>query len=1446
MRVCVKLFLIIGLFLTPTLIAFENNESLYNMQKSPIYFTQNKGQFAKEVQYLCQSSGTQQFVTTAGLTYMLPRETEESKLNRKSKPESIVGSYAPHLEYYALKIEFKNTNKAITIKGENKLPWVSHYFQGRDPSKGITNVPNYEKIVAPNIYNGIDLAYYEKNGMLEYDLIVSPYGNPSDISIKINGADSLIKNNEGQLEIHTPFGEVIQSTPVTYQKINGKSVEIKSAFIINDNNASISFDVGDYNTELPLVIDPTYRFSYLYGSANDALGGVDMDTSGNIYVTGRTESVNFPATIGTYQGDYDVFVAKLTGAGSKIWVAYIGGSDEDKGRDVAVGPFDKVYLTGSTKSTNFPMAGGSIDDTYDGNGGLNAFVMYLSPAGDVVQYSTYIGGYTVDLSNIGIEDDKGTVGYAIEVDDAGYFYVAGGSNTSGFAGTVGAFDETYHGLTTMPGPSVVYYPDAFVCKFTPVGAFTGGGFFTFLGGYGMDVATGIDIDDIGNIYVSGFTSAPTTDPEEDNAFPYVEGSFYIYSLLGRTTFVTKLLPDGSDLVYSIPCGGANIDCYGMGVAVDDNYCAFVTGFTGTFNSGISIPFWVTANAFDTSFNASRADDAFVYKVNQDGSDIVWSTLLGGEGDDRAYAIDVDETGSPYVTGITYSDDFPLVDPGNLSIPYTAPPSNLFLAKIDPSGSNLDFSGKFGTVYEDYHFGPACVYNDQVVAFSGFNDIPVLPTQTDGFVYIFDVNDLYQPMVFNSINLSQPSLFPALQGISNKKILTIEINMTGVLNPMTVTEFSLSTNGTANPTTNITDARLFYLGSSIIIDTSQQFGSTVVSPSGSFNITGNQYLRSGINRFILTYGISGTAIVGDSIDAECLSVIIDGSAYIPAITAPHGGSIVAATQSGLTGTGLVGPGGDFADINDVLNSITQYGLAGDLVLELTPGQHYGQIQLPSKKGTSKSNIDQRAAGNVVFQSHGAPNSAELMFFATDSMSNYVIQANWPVGDTMFIRNLKITALGDEYATAIELTEGACNFYFENNIINGTTVSGGPMKHKALAKTWTWGGYNTNIAFKGNTFNDGVAGIFMEYGLDSNFVDSNTFNNQMMYGVYLYEHFNPYIGKNTFNSTLPNMPSAAIAIAGGHELVTVEKNVIGTSYASGITLSGSIGGAGPLRALISNNFVSLTNNTPVGGIRCISSQSTDIFNNNVNITSTHPNSACLITQMCSGLQLVNNTLVNSGGGFTHIDIPAKKTNGAAKITALDWSDYNDFYSTGPYLASINSIDIADLAEYKSTTGTDEHSISVDPGFVSVTDLHTTSPELVGVGIYLDRVPDDIDGNPRDPNNPSIGGGVYTPTSIEDNLETVLPEKFNLYQNYPNPFNPTTIIEFEIQKQSDVEITVFNILGRKIRSLVSENLSAGKYTARWDGTNESGISVASGIYFYSLRIGELTKTKKMVLLK
>ena len=374
--------------------------------------------------------------------------------------------------------------------------------------------------------------------------------------------------------------------------------------------------------------------TYLGGSGFDYGRGIAVDTSGNAYVTGFTDSSDFPTTAGaynrTYGGGNDVFITKLNPAGSAlVYSTYLGGSvdylgfeGDDEGYGIAVDSSGNAYVTGSTKSLDFPTTGNAYDRTYNGDyDTFDVFVTKLNPDGSSLVYSTFLGS------------KSGDTGYGIAVDTSGSAYVTGDAGAYDFPTTAGAYDRTYSSM------------DAFVAKFNPAGSSLV--YSTFLGGSTWDVAYGIAVDTSGNAYVTGETRSydfPTTAGAYNRTF----GGGYF------DAFVTKLNPVGSSLVYSTYLGGSggNGDDFGYGIAVDNSGNAYVTGETD------SSDFPTTVSAYNRTYGGGGLMDAFVTKLNPAGSALVYSTYLGGSDLDEGYGIAVDGSGNAYVTGETWSPEFP--------------------------------------------------------------------------------------------------------------------------------------------------------------------------------------------------------------------------------------------------------------------------------------------------------------------------------------------------------------------------------------------------------------------------------------------------------------------------------------------------------------------------------------------------------------------------------------------------------------------------------------------------------------------------------------------------------------------------------------------------------------------------------------------------------------------
>jgi hypothetical protein len=402
-----------------------------------------------------------------------------------------------------------------------------------------------------------------------------------------------------------------------------------------------------YDHARPVFIDPGLSYStYLGGNGGDSGQAIAVDAFGFAYVTGVTESSDFPTTLGAFKttppGGGNMFVTKLETDGSGlVYSTYLGGDLKDNfesGRGIAVDSSGNAYITGDAGNNgDFPTTPGAFQTAPSG-GYSDGFVTKLNPDGSTLVYSTYLGGTYHPAAGT-------TNSYAIAIDSLGYAYVTGKTTSGSFPTTTGAFQTAN---------KCVSCTSAFVTKMKTDG--TGLVYSTYLGGsgspYGGDGAAGIAVDSAGSAYVTG--TANSTD------FPKTIGAFRTLNSGFSDAFVTKLKPDGTGLVYSTYLGGSQPDL-GEGIGIDSFGSAYVTGYTG------SSDFPKTVGAFQTAMRTIYGN-AFVTKVKPDGSGLAYSTYLGGYGDtadgvinnpgtDHAYGIAVDSFGHAYVTGETWSSNY---------------------------------------------------------------------------------------------------------------------------------------------------------------------------------------------------------------------------------------------------------------------------------------------------------------------------------------------------------------------------------------------------------------------------------------------------------------------------------------------------------------------------------------------------------------------------------------------------------------------------------------------------------------------------------------------------------------------------------------------------------------------------------------------------------------------
>ncbi len=624
----------------------------------PMSFEKNEGQTDPSVRFLAKGRDYHLFLTPA-----------EAVLRFRSTPSKSFSAGHHHQKTASLqtspsgviRMRFQGANRLCRMEGLEELKGKSNYFIGNNPDHWRKGVAQYAQVKMEELYPGVDMLYYGDQRKLEYDFWVKPGADPKAIRLKFTGAKLVKVDSRGALVLQTKTGALTFQVPAVYQVEKGEGTKIQGKFVKLGRDEA-GFEVQNYDRAKPLVIDPILAYStYLGGSGDDNGMDIVADALGNAYVTGTTDSPNFPTTGGAFQtafkgGTSDAFVTKLNPTGSAVvYSTYLGGNGEDDGFGVAIDGAGNAYVTGATDSSNFPTTGGAYQTVF-GGGTSDAFVAKLNPAGNALVYSTYLGGSGNEQAN------------GIAVDGAGNAYVTG-YFTGSFPVTPGAFQTVAAGVQS-----------SFVTKLNPAGSALL--YSTYVGGSGNDMAEAIAVNAAGNVYITG----PTTSPD----FPLTPGAYQ--TVYGATSswdvFVTELNPAGSALVYSTYLGENNNDA-SYGIALDAAGDAYIIGSTGG-------NFPTTAGAYETVFPGGV--EVFVTKLNPNGTALIFSTYLGGGGITEGGGIAVDPAGNVYATGLT-SGSFPTTA-GAYQTVYGGGTYDGFMTIFNPLGTALIYSTYLGGSGED--------------------------------------------------------------------------------------------------------------------------------------------------------------------------------------------------------------------------------------------------------------------------------------------------------------------------------------------------------------------------------------------------------------------------------------------------------------------------------------------------------------------------------------------------------------------------------------------------------------------------------------------------------------------------------------------------------------------------------------------------------------------------
>ena len=575
----------------------------------PLSFEANRGQVDEQVKYLARGQGYSLFLTPSAAV-----------LGLRS------GTAGNSTEW--LHLVLQGAAAAPSITGEGPLAGRCNYFVGSDPAQWRTNIPTYSRVRYPQVYPGVDLIYYGRQGRLENDFEVAAGINPKIIAWRLEGAEQIRVDSSGDLVLTVGGSEVRLQQPRAYQMEGEQPREIPVRYRVQGQK--VSFALGKYDRHQKLVIDPVLTYStYLGGNGGDTAYSVAVDSAGDAFVTGVTASINFPtkptsqnfnATGGLpnsngLAGTGNVFVTEFNPAANGVlFSTYLGGSGIDIPAQIVLNAAGDIFLVGSTTSNNFPTTSGVFQPTYGGV--QDAFLTEMKPDGSSLVYSTYIGGTQADF------------GAAVALDSSGDAFVVGSTQSTDFP-TMNPIQLGIAGLY-----------DAFITEVSPTGALL---YSTYLGGSSSDYGNSIAVDSTGDVYVSGYTYS-TNFPTQSALQGTLGG--------GSDAFITKFTPGSSALLFSTYLGGSSND-QALAMIVDSSGNIYLTGSTQSPN------FPVTGNAYQSTLRGTS--NAFVTKVAPGGSVLVFSTLFGGSETDQATAMALDSAGNIYITGFTQSADFPRLD-----------------------------------------------------------------------------------------------------------------------------------------------------------------------------------------------------------------------------------------------------------------------------------------------------------------------------------------------------------------------------------------------------------------------------------------------------------------------------------------------------------------------------------------------------------------------------------------------------------------------------------------------------------------------------------------------------------------------------------------------------------------------------------------------------------------
>jgi hypothetical protein len=646
----------------------QNLDEKISYGEIPLYFIPNAGQVDKQALFYSRTKEYTLWCTQFGIVF-------DSSAGNGLRTVSA--------------LNFKGAEMAEVVP-LNRTDYTVSYFKGKNQAEWNAGIQTSNAILYKGLYDKIDLKLYGNNNRIEYDWTVKKGGNPSQIQFAFDGASSIRIAESGDLLVETAGGQIVHTKPHAYQNIEGEQRLVDASFVEvgvsfeGIEKKTYGFDLGDYDPEYDLIIDPLLVFiysSFLGGTEIDQAWDITVDSKGRAYITGFTASNDFPTTPGVYDtnhnGAMDVFVTKFNKTGTDlVYSTFIGGSSSDWGYGIAVDADGFVFIAGATASANFPIKGGAYDTSH--NGEIDAFVAKLNKNGTALMLSTFIGGSGEDT------------GYDVVLGSKGEIFITGSTDSTDFPTTQEADDRTFGGFF-----------DGFATKFDSEASKLI--YSTYIGDEYLEELFGIAVDKNDAAYVTGYVDYDGDLGDGDS-----------------DVWAVKLDNKGSKQLYSFIFGGGD-DESGRAVVVDEFKKAYIVGWTASSN------FPTTPEAFDPTYNGHT--DAFVCKLKQDGSDFVYCSYLGGTCWDWGEDIDLYDDLSAVVTGYTTTGDFPVTE--DAFDPTHNGTADAFVSYVSPDGRDLPYSTFLGGIAPEYGTGIA-VDVFEITHTTGYTESANFPITPDAY------------------------------------------------------------------------------------------------------------------------------------------------------------------------------------------------------------------------------------------------------------------------------------------------------------------------------------------------------------------------------------------------------------------------------------------------------------------------------------------------------------------------------------------------------------------------------------------------------------------------------------------------------------------------------------------------------------------------------------------